>query len=384
MYLNQRMTNLELLSDYYTYLKAKKAEGKKIIAYMAHDNIPEELIDAAGFVPLNMIFAGNDELMNSSHDYLPPSTCSFAQSSIGLFTQKPAGFNFLELIDYFLVSNHCVSDICASEIITKYFSIPRLNFYIPYILNENALKYYKLELLDLKRQLENIKGSEIKEADLNESIKKFNNFKKKLLEVSNLEIKGKNKLNVFQEAMLYGPDFLFELNTIIQKYKNLPPQTSNNLKDILFTGCSIFINDYLIDLIEESGGNIVYFDTWIGDNYYSQIFDNVILNSKDNPLDLFVYRFQDNKSGDHIVPNYLENKVTKIETIFKKYKQKIGRKLGVINHIIKFCDHISINAAFLKEKLQKKKIPILNLERDYSRANRGQLSTRIEAFFEMM
>ncbi len=384
MYLNQRMPNLELLSNYYTYLKAKKAEGKKIIAYMAHDNIPEELIDAAGFVPLNMIFAGNDELMNSSHDYLPPSTCSFAQSSIGLFTQRPAGFNFLELIDYFLVSNHCVSDICASEIITKYFSIPRLNFYIPYFLKENALKYYRLELLDLKRQLENIKGNEIKEEDLNESIKKFNNFKKKLLEVSNLEIKGKNKLYVFQEAMLYGPDFILELNNIIQKYKILPTQTSNNLKDIIFTGCSIFINDYLIDLIEESGGNIVYFDTWIGDNYYSQILDDVILNSKENPLDLFVYRFQNNKSGDHIVPNYLENKVTKIETIFKKYKQKMGRKLGVINHIIKFCDHVSINSAFLKEKLQKKKIPILNLERDYSRANRGQLSTRIEAFLEMI
>ena len=384
MYLNQRMTNLELLSDYYTYLKAKKAEGKKIIAYMAHDNIPEELINAAGFVPLNIIFAGNDELMNSSHDYLPPSTCSFAQSSIGLFTQKPAGFNFIELIDYFLVSNHCVSDICASEIITKYFSIPRLNFYIPYILNENALKYYRLELLDLKRQLENIKGSQIKEEHLNESIKKFNNFKKKLLEVSNLEIKGKNKLHIFQEAMLYGPDFLFDLNNIIQKYRNLPSQTSNYLKDIIFTGCSIFINDYLIDLIEECGGNIVYFDTWIGDNYYSQIFDNVLLNSKNDPLDLFVYRFQDNKSGDHIVPNYLENKVTKIETIFKKYNQKLGRRLGVINHIIKFCDHISINAAFLKEKLQEKKILILNLERDYSRANRGQLSTRIEAFFEMI
>ena len=148
------MTDLELLSNYYYYLKEKKAEGKKIIAHMAHDNIPEELIDAAGFFPLNMIFAGNDELMNSSHDYLPPSTCAFAQSCIGLFSEKPNNFDFLELIDYFIVSNHCVSNICASEIITKYFSIPRLNFYISYTLSENALKYYKLELYDLKQQLE--------------------------------------------------------------------------------------------------------------------------------------------------------------------------------------------------------------------------------------
>ncbi|MCK4688129.1 MAG: hypothetical protein KAT66_08355, partial [Candidatus Lokiarchaeota archaeon] len=84
------MDDLEILSEYSLYLKDKKEEGKKVIGFIAHDNMPEELIDAAGFIPLRMIFAGNDELMNASHDYLPPSTCAFAQSSIGLFSLKPS------------------------------------------------------------------------------------------------------------------------------------------------------------------------------------------------------------------------------------------------------------------------------------------------------
>ena len=41
-------------------------------------------------------------------------------------------------------------------------------------------------------------------------------------------------------------------------------------------------------------------------------------------------------------------------------------------------------STYFKEKLQKKGLQVLNLERDYSRANRGQLSTRIEAFLEMI
>jgi benzoyl-CoA reductase/2-hydroxyglutaryl-CoA dehydratase subunit BcrC/BadD/HgdB len=41
-------------------------------------------------------------------------------------------------------------------------------------------------------------------------------------------------------------------------------------------------------------------------------------------------------------------------------------------------------SSHLKNRLQEKGIQVLNLERDYSRANRGQLSTRIEAFLEMM
>ncbi|MFX1238796.1 MAG: 2-hydroxyacyl-CoA dehydratase, partial [Promethearchaeota archaeon] len=125
------MNNSELLLDYYEYLREQKIkENKKIVAFMGHDNIPEELIDAAGMIPLRMMFAGNDELMNISNNYLPPSTCSFARSCIGLFSSKPSAYKFLDLVDYFIVSNNCVSDVCCSEIITKYFNVPRLDFFL--------------------------------------------------------------------------------------------------------------------------------------------------------------------------------------------------------------------------------------------------------------
>ncbi len=378
------MNNLELLSSFSLFLKERKEEGKKIIAFISHDNIPEELIDAAGFFPLRLMFAGNDELMIASHDYLPPSTCSFAQSCIGLFSEKPNQYQFLDLVDYFIVSNHCVSDICASEIISKYFDIPRLNFYISYTKNENSLKYFKLELMELKKNLEEISGNKIENGDLKENIRKYNYFKKQLFDFSNLNIKSSIKLKILQKAMLYGPRFLSELESNIQKFKDNQFSNSNDSKAILLTGGSIFINDYLIDLIEEGGGNIIYFDTWIGSNYYSQIFEDGILESVEDPYDLLVQRFKENIFGDHSVPNFLENKILKIEKIYKNYLKKTGRKLGVINHIIKFCDHISIMSAHLKNQLQEKGIRVLNLERDYSKANRGQLSTRIEAFLEMM
>jgi len=378
------MDNLELLTEIHGFLKEKKQEGKKIIAFMAHDNIPEELVDAAGFFPLNILFAGNDELMDASLDYLPASTCSFAQSCIGLFSIKPSQFNFLDLIDHFIISNHCVLNICASEIISKYFSIPRLNFYISYTQDDNAVKYYKLELLDFKKQLEEIKGSIIEDNDLLQSIKKYNNFKKKLSELNELKVSGNKKLEIFQKAMLFGPDFLPEVDKFIQDMRNGGDLGLNNSKDLILTGCSIFIGDYLIDLIEESGGNIAFFDTWIGNSYFSQIFEDEILNSISDPVELLVHRFKNNIFGDHSVPFYLENKIAQIEKIHRDYHQKTGKKLAVINHIIKFCDHISIMSAFLKNKLQQKGIQVLNLERDYSRSAKGPIETRIQAFLEML
>lgn len=378
------MDDLSLLSDFSLFLKEKKLEGIKIVAYLAHDNIPEELLDAAGFFPLRLMFGGNDDLMDASHDFLPPSTCAFAQSCIGLFSTKPNDFSFLELVDYFIVSNHCVSDVCVSEIISKYFNIPRLNFYVPYTKNESSLKYFKLELLNLKSKLEDIRGREIANEELLESIKKYNNFKKILLEINELEILGSKKLNVIHEAMLYGPDFQPNLEKFIQIVKEKPLPISEKSKDILITGCSIFINDNMVDLIEEGGGNIIFFDTWIGNHYYSQIIDDNSFTSEKEPLDLLVLKFKNNVYGDHSVPNFLEYKVAQIENYYQNYTKIKGKKLGVINHIIKFCDHISLMSSFLKDKLQEKGIQVLNLERDYSRANRGQLSTRIEAYLEMM
>jgi benzoyl-CoA reductase/2-hydroxyglutaryl-CoA dehydratase subunit BcrC/BadD/HgdB len=378
------MNNLELLAEFHSFLREKKQEGKKIVAFMAHENIPEELIDAAGFFPLNIIFAGNDELMNASHDYLPPSTCSFAQSCIGLFSVKPSQFNFLDLIDYIVISNHCVLNICASEIISKYFSIPRLNFYISYTQDDNAFKYYKLELLDFKKQLEQIKGSEIDDHVLLESIKKYNRFKKKLSKFNESKLSGNRKLEIFQKAILYGPDFLTELEKLTQNNINNEDQGLSNSKDLILTGCSVFIGDYLSDLIEESGGNIAIFDTWIGNSYFSQVFEDDLLKSISDPIELLVHRFKNNIFGDHSVPFYLENKIAQIEKIYSKYQQKTGKKLAVINHIIKFCDHISIMSAFLKNRLQEKGIQVLNLERDYSKSIRSQLTTRIEAFLEMI
>ncbi|MFX0021553.1 MAG: 2-hydroxyacyl-CoA dehydratase subunit D [Candidatus Hermodarchaeota archaeon] len=377
------MNNIELLTEYASFLREKKEEGKNIVAFISHDNIPEELIDAAGFIPLRLIFAGNDDLMDASHDYLPPSTCAFAQSCIGLYATKPSQYNFLDLVDYFIVSNHCVSDICASEIISKYFNIQRIDFYLSYTKNENSLKYFKLELTNFIKELEEIKGSTIKKEALLDSIKKYNNFKKFLKNVNELPIKGSVKLNILHKAMLFGPDIMSELE---QEYSNLIQSADDSLdsKNILLTGCSIFLNDYLIDLIEEGGGNITFFDSWIGFNYYSQIIDDELINTSSDPIDLLTERFKNNIYGDHSVPNFLENRTTLIKNYYKEFQAKYGKKLGVINHIIKFCDHMLMMSTHLKNRLQNEGIQVLNLERDYSRANRGQLTTRIEAFLEMM
>jgi benzoyl-CoA reductase/2-hydroxyglutaryl-CoA dehydratase subunit BcrC/BadD/HgdB len=375
----------EELISYKEYLEKQKTKNKKIITFLSHDNIPIELFEAAGFTLLPLIFAGKDELMDAGHSYLPPSTCSYAQSCIGYFSNSPKMYEFLDLADYVLLSNHCVSNICVSEILADNFKRKRLDFYIPYTRNVNAIKYYKIELENLKKKVEHIIKERIPDYKIKESIIKYNNFKKKIAKISEMNIKGSEKLKIFQKALLYGPAIQPEIDKFIKTHKDNNLNSNNHLKMIIFTGCSIFINDYLIDLIEEAGGNIDLFDTWIGRNYYIQTFSDKILKSTDDPIELLVNRFENNVYGDHCIPNSLENKIMFLEKYINNYKKKKnGKKLAIINHIIKFCDHFSLFQSTFKEKLQDKGIYVLNLERDYSRSIRGQLSTRIEAFMEMI
>ena len=342
------MNNLEMILEYSSFIREKKSNGKKTVAYICHDNVPEEIFDAAGFIPIRLMFAGNDELMNMSHDYLPPSTCAFAQSCIGLFAVKPAAFRFLDMIDYVLISNHCVSDICASEIISKYFNIPNLTFYMPYISSKPSLQYYKLELQYLIEQLEEITNTKITPDKILSSIKKYNNFKKFLQKINDTINDGLEKLKIIQKAMLFGPDILPELESYINNHENEEKVKDNNAKQILLTGCSLFINDFVIDVIQETGANIIFFDTWIGSNYFSQTFEDEHLSEIEDPLELLTVRFKNNLISDHNVSNFFKLKVSQIKKIIKEYEAKTGKKLGIINNIIKFCDHFSIMVSFIK------------------------------------
>ncbi|MGB9660931.1 MAG: 2-hydroxyacyl-CoA dehydratase subunit D [Moorellaceae bacterium] len=57
---------------------------------------------------------------------------------------------------------------------------------------------------------------------------------------------------------------------------------------------------------------------------------------------------------------------------------------GAVYHAMKFCDAAMVDFALVKMELEELGIPLLKLEGDYTGGNRGQWTTRIEAFREML
>lgn len=57
---------------------------------------------------------------------------------------------------------------------------------------------------------------------------------------------------------------------------------------------------------------------------------------------------------------------------------------GIIYHVMKFCDAAMYDFLALKAFCEKRDLPFLRLDGDFSGGNRGQWQTRIEAFLEML
>ena len=58
---------------------------------------------------------------------------------------------------------------------------------------------------------------------------------------------------------------------------------------------------------------------------------------------------------------------------------------GIIHHSLKFCDVFGTDRSQFKARVQENlDIPVLDIERDYSPSSSGQISTRVEAFSEVL
>jgi benzoyl-CoA reductase/2-hydroxyglutaryl-CoA dehydratase subunit BcrC/BadD/HgdB len=57
---------------------------------------------------------------------------------------------------------------------------------------------------------------------------------------------------------------------------------------------------------------------------------------------------------------------------------------GIINYSLQFCAPYQIEATSVERAVNEAQIPFLRIDTDYSMEDSGQLSTRIEAFLEMI
>jgi benzoyl-CoA reductase/2-hydroxyglutaryl-CoA dehydratase subunit BcrC/BadD/HgdB len=132
-------------------------------------------------------------------------------------------------------------------------------------------------------------------------------------------------------------------------------------------------NPDFIRSIEDLGGLVVTDELCTSTRYWS---DPVILD--DRPiLEAISHRYLNNFPCARMVPS--DERFNRILQLAEDYKVD-----GMISQIIRYCVPYAHDLPLLKERLKKAGIPTLALDVEYGTSGSGQISTRVQAFLEML
>lgn len=366
----------------------EKRRGKKVVGYFC-PHVPEELILAAGMLPLRLAFGGELEPATAGEDFLKSYSCPYARSCLGY---RKLGNNFY----YNAVDAVCVAYTCDSmrrnqEYWAKYFGVPAFPLGLTqthdrFRSKPQAIEYFKNELNLLQRRLGEFSGQDIKDGEIRKAIALCNKIREKLWSLyeyprnKRTPIEWRDILDITHAGFLMErADFVHELEKIDQELrgKSLEEIPLDTRPRLMIGGSVIGIGDHkVLDIIKQAGGNIVADSTCTGSMFSRKRV--TVFGIIGSPIDALAERYLYNIPCPFMtdLPKRL-NRVTKIARDYGVH--------GLIYYNLKYCDTWRAEFKFIKDTLYKElSVPSLLIETDYSPTDVGTIRTKVEAFLEML
>ena len=183
--------------------------------------------------------------------------------------------------------------------------------------------------------------------------------------------------------VLYGSGFKFdrkaipaEINALVDKIEKEYAEGKMEEKKprILITGCPIGgAPEKVIRAIEDNGGIVVAYENCSGAKSTAKLVD------EENPdvYDAIAKRYL-NIGCSVMTPN--PNRLKLLDELIDEFHVD-----GVVEMTLQACHTYNVETLAIRRFVNEKKgIPYIHVETDYSQADIGQLNTRLTAFLEML
>lgn len=365
--------------------QAKKS-GVKVVGYFC-PHVPEELILAAGMIPLRLAFGGDAAIAAVGEEYLKPYSCPYARCCLGY---RLDGKNeFYNMVDAICVAQTCENIKLVQDYWEKYFGIPVFSLGLPHTHDAvrsrpQAMEYFKREIELLRQRFSKLTGRPIRDRDIRSAIALCNSIRQKLRllytypQGYSTPIEWQEVLRITQAGFLLDRnDFLTELKMIEREIAGrVLPETRDNWPRLMIAGSIIGIGDHkVIDIVKEARGNIVADSVCTGSMFARK--NVTIYGIMGSPIDALAERYLYNVPCPCMTD--LDKRINRIAKIARDY-----RVSGLIYYSLKYCDTWRSEFQSIKEYMYKElMISALLVESDYSPTDVGTIRTKIEAFIEM-
>lgn len=360
-------------------LNAAKEEGRKVVGkYCLYS--PTELVLAAGAIPIPLCSTKQDPIP-FAEKVLPRNLCPLIKASYGYAASGACPY--FKMSDFLIAETTCDGKKKMYELLSEIKPLHLLQ--LPQKQDEEALQYWYGEIIKLKDHLEVELNVTITEQELREAIHLLNEERRSLKDLQDIvKLKPSPISGLDLLMVLFNRGYSIDKEEGVRMVDRLTSELEElynqgvspfNMKTprILLTGVPVGIGSHkVVQIIEKNGGNVVCFESCGG---YKAVYDQV--DEEKEPLLAIAEKYLRTPCSC-MSPNIARFEL--VEQLVEEFNVD-----GVVDLTWQGCHTYNIESFSLKKYLQEKKnLPFLQIETDYSESDVEQLKVRIEAFLEMI
>jgi benzoyl-CoA reductase/2-hydroxyglutaryl-CoA dehydratase subunit BcrC/BadD/HgdB len=355
-------------------------EGRKVIGSFCVF-VPEEIVRAADATLVGLC-TGADFATDEVDKLLPRNTCALIKSAFGFKLGKVCPY--IESADMLVGENTCDGKKKYYEVLSGLVD----NLYVmdvPQMKSSEGRALLRAEYARFKDAVEELTGIAIDAARLKKGIEIANNKRRAIhrlnsfrsadpAPISGLDALLANQVYFYDDPARFSDsvnNISDELEQRVQKGEGVFPKGTPR---ILMSGCPMAVPNWKVPwIVETSGAVIVGEESCVGERGTRNLtndFGDTVEELMENILNRY---FQIDCAV--FTPN--PDRQQHIEEMYQRCNAD-----GVIHYGLQFCQPYQFESMNVETALEKKGIPTLRIDTDYSMEDVGQLKTRIEAFIE--
>jgi benzoyl-CoA reductase/2-hydroxyglutaryl-CoA dehydratase subunit BcrC/BadD/HgdB len=354
-------------------VKEWRAKGRKVIGWY-NPYVPEEIIDAAGMLPFEVTGDNEPVQMQGAEAHIYSNSCSKIRTcwQLGL----DGKYDFL---DGYVSTQMCDQDMRLYEVWSYYKKLPFMELiYAPRKRDEEAVQLYLKDLEIFRNNLSQYLICRIPDQRVADSIKVYNRGRELMYKLYELRkrdrppVTGAEAVEVSKAAARLPRE---RFNELMEQLLDELQKTGREIKKarrLMLIGNDLH-NTTQIAALESADAVVVVDEMDIGiRRAWGQV------DTKLPPMEALARYYLLGRPVDRHNWNS-DGRLEFIGEMAEQYKVD-----GIVSEAVRFCTYLGWDKFDLKKQMEKRGIPILDLDLEYGHPAGAQARIRAEAFLEML
>lgn len=357
-------------------------DPRKVVAGFCNF-VPDELVLAAGAVPIRLCGGDHDAARAAEREF-PRDACALIKASLGSFLSEQPLYRRADLV---VVPTSCDGKKKLASFLSGTKPVHVLEV-PPYKASARAIARWLEAVSELKALLESFTGTRITRDLLRSAIELTNERQKAFKRLYRLKQSCPAVLPGTDALTVAGASFYDDVERFTRELTRLNDAlqvpASGGTEDakvkaprVLLAGAPlIYPNFRLADLVEKAGAVIAVDELCSGTQ---RLYHRVV--PSEWTMGGMLRAVAEKYLLPCTCPCFVENtdRLHRLVELTEQFQVD-----GVIHHNLRICQLFDIERAAVRREMQQRGIPVLDVHMDYSPEDVAQVTTRVEAFLEML